>query len=99
MRTRRRTGLGLAIAAIALAIILFPRGPRPCRGTFEQVRHGMTFDEVCATVGGPPGDYSRGDAAPIWRLNGPEREWEKDAVWIADDACLIVYYDDNLRAS
>jgi len=33
------------------------RSPHPCRATFEQVREGMTYAEVCAMVGGPTGDY------------------------------------------
>jgi hypothetical protein len=46
----------MAVVAMmaAAAYALWPRGPRPCLATFEQVRTGMTRDEVIATVGGPP---------------------------------------------
>src|SRR3954463_15487213 len=86
---RRRVIIGLAVLALAAvaALLLWPRGPRPCRATFEQVREGMTFEEVCATVGTPPGNYTTGD-----RFNPPissgfavlcER-------WLADDGELYV---------
>jgi hypothetical protein len=86
-------GLVVLPAAAVLVVALWPRDPRPCRATFEQVRDGMTYDEVCATVGGPPGDYSdgRNDDFRSWVLNiSPHsRAWggrnEVLIVWLNDD--------------
>ena len=84
----RRVIAGLVVLTVAVALVaLWPRGPRPCRATFEQVREGMTYDDVCATVGGPPGDYTgrypaQGDM--LSSLGG--------ARWHAGDADLRVVF-------
>jgi hypothetical protein len=93
---RRRVVIGLVMLALAGAAIyaLVPRGPRPCRETFEQVQEGMTYDEVCATVGGPPDDYAPGlrRISPTGTLvYGGARAW-----W-SEDARLLVYYDESGR--
>ena len=83
---RRRIIAGLVVLALAgVAVALWPRGPRPCRATFEQVREGMTYDDVCATVGGPPGDYSGGTRFGLIDLNGPPI-----TIWTAGDSELLV---------
>jgi hypothetical protein len=70
-------------------------GPRPCQATFGQVREGMTFDEVCATVGGPPGNY----------FHRPERATryqglaDGEHAWHADDGNLLVIFDVHGRAT
>ena len=95
---RRRVIVGLAVLAVPVAAVaLWPRGPRPCRETFEQVREGMAFEEVCATVGGPPGDYTGRPRAvpngmvlplPPFLLPGGPPE-----VWIGEDGELIAWFD------
>jgi hypothetical protein len=92
----RRVIAGLVAVALAflLTVALRPRGPQPCRMTFEQVREGMTFDEVCATVGGPPGDYSRGES--WWGGHGVK--FCGCEGWLGPDAQLMVRFDPDGRA-
>jgi hypothetical protein len=89
---RRRAVVGLVALALAAGVIvaIWPRGPRPCRETFEQVRTGMTYDEGCATVGAPPGVYSRRPDYPISMSGGPEISHE---TWVAADSTLHVAFD------
>jgi hypothetical protein len=57
---------------------------KPTRAKFEQVREGMSREEVIYTVGCPPGNYaSRTDVAAL----------ELDESWLCDDAYLIVRFD------
>jgi hypothetical protein len=84
---------GLAIVAV-LAAMLWPRGPRPCRATFEQVREGMTLEEVCTTVGGPPGRY--GDGFAVIEINTDAAELP--AMWWADDGVLAIDFGGDGRA-
>src|SRR5262245_39655502 len=92
---RRRVVVGLVVLALVavLVVALWPRGTRPCRETFELVREGMTYDEVCATVGGPPGAYTRRPYIPL--LGGAH---DCRVQWAADDVELIVWFDDDQRA-
>ena len=93
---RRRVIVGLVVlVGLALAVAaLRPRGPQPCRATFDQVRVGMTYDEVCAAVGGPPGDYSRGES---WWGGYGVKFWGYEG-WLGPDAQLMVRFDDAGRA-
>ena len=55
MKRRRVIIWSVALAVVGVVFfVIMPRSPRPCLSTFEQVRKGMTRDEVVATVGGPP---------------------------------------------
>ena len=62
MRRAVLTSLSLAHAVVVTGLVVAVgwthHKPRPCRTTFEQVHVGMTREEVEATVGGPPGDYT-----------------------------------------
>ena len=95
---RRRVIAGLVVAVAVAAVILWPRPPRPCRATFEQVREGMTREAVIATVGGPPGDYTDGYHLNGWvNLGGAGRQ---PTSWIAADGVLAVRFDaDGLAAT
>jgi hypothetical protein len=86
---RRRVIVGLVALALVgvCALILWPRGPRPCRATFEQVREGMTFEEVCATVGAPPHDPYE-----VIRSTSPAD------YWYGSDTELCVHFDPAGRA-
>jgi hypothetical protein len=86
---RRRTIVGLGVVALVavLAIVFWPRGPRPCRATFEQVHEGMTLEEVCATVGAPPHD-------PLAEIRStPPADY-----WYGSDTELCVHFDPSGRA-
>jgi hypothetical protein len=89
--TRRRVLCGLLLASAVLACfggwLWIARKPQVTRARFEQVKEGMTREEVIRTVGGPPGNYSRDTnyQTPF----GPPQDW-----WIGDDAWLIVDFDD-----
>ena len=52
----------------------------------------MTFDEVCATVGGPPGDHSDGRLVPL------QTHWHPPDMWWARNGELGVRFDDDGRA-
>jgi hypothetical protein len=97
---RRRAIVGLVVlmlVGVVAGAILWPHGPRPCRATFAQVREGMTYDEVCAAVGGPPGDYTGGTRA------GPDLGWSTFAIddrtsfWTCEDGELVAYFGENGR--
>ena len=90
MRRWRWLTLSLIVLAAAVAlVVLWPRGPRPCRATFEQVRKGMSFAEVCATVGGPPGVY--GGLSGAYAASGPPTLSHEQ--WWAADSTLYVIFD------
>jgi hypothetical protein len=93
---RRRVVVGLVVLALVAvaAVALWPRGPRPCRATFEQVQYGRTFEEVCATVGGPPGDYSDGYSCMMW-MGGPRA----GRTWLSDDGELYAEFDATGRVT
>jgi hypothetical protein len=95
MKRRRVVGLAVALALVAIVVYaLWPRGPRPCRATFEQVREGMTYDEVCATVGGRPRNQFTG---PIAADPGSTDTYAGADLWWAGDGGLAVYYDGSGR--
>ena len=92
MKNRRVVGLiGLAVLAVA-AVLFWPHGPRPCRATFEQVHKGMTLEEVCATVGGPPGTYTSRPVLPLFMCGFSRHRVVR---WHAPDATLTVFYEDD----
>ena len=93
---RRRVVVGVVALVVVGGTLaaLWPRGPRPCRATFEQVQSGMTLAEVAATVGGPPGTYTSGPVMPFIMCNfGGHRAVE----WHASDATLTVIYGEDGR--
>ena len=91
---RRRVIAGLVVlaAAGATVVAVWPRAPRPCLATFEQVREGMTRDEVIATVGGSP------TTAPVPSLQQKLGITVLRDEWRADDGMLRVVFDADNRA-
>ena len=70
--------VGLALVGV-LAGLYWLGGPQPSLATFQQVREGMTRDEVIATVGGPP--TARGPWPSLQRKLGVtviRDEWRTD---------------------
>lgn len=86
---------GLAVVALAVAVGWTHNKPHPCRNTFERVRVGMTREEVEATVGGPPGDYSSAGWKPPLFSSGIR--FEGDAEWTCNADQLQVWYTDDGR--
>jgi hypothetical protein len=103
---RKRVIVGLAVLALvaAAAMLAWPRDPRPCRATFEQVRAGMTLEEVEAIVGGPPGVYTD-RPVPITFLSvgfiagSSYTEVHRIHQWAADDGTLEVFIGRDGRAA
>lgn len=61
---------------------------------FDQVRPGMSMEEVSSLLGGPPGDYGRFDGNAMMTLEGafgPPGSLEAD--WFDDDNRLEVWFD------
>jgi hypothetical protein len=89
--TRRRVLCGPLFASVVLACfagwLWATSGPRVTRARFEQVREGMSRDEVIRIVGGPPGYYS---TLPSSYIQFCHLEHEK---WFCDDGTLLVRID------
>jgi hypothetical protein len=85
----KRRRLVAGVVALSLLVIVgyvfWPRGPRPCLATFQQVREGMTRDEVITVVGGPPGIYTD-------KLIDGTIYFFDCEVWLADDGELWVIF-------
>ena len=93
--TRRRVLCGLLLASLLLACfagwLWVASGPRVTRGRSEQVKVGMSREEVIRTVGGPPGFYTGGRR----QILGLDQDVDGfDAFWICDDVGLVVYFDE-----
>jgi hypothetical protein len=92
--TRRRILCGLLLASVVLACFAgwLVRGPWSMWARFEQVKEGMTREEVIRTVGLPPGHYSNsgyGETPPEVRFEHGLEEWS------CDDGVLMVQFDDR----
>jgi hypothetical protein len=94
--TRHRVLCGLLLGSAVLAYfggwLWIASKPQVTRARFEQVKEGMSREEVIRTVGGPPGDYREG-RRPITpdldRFFGVE-----DAYWVCDEGALMLYFDE-----
>jgi hypothetical protein len=99
---RRRVIVGLIVLALVgfvAGVILWPRGPRPCRATFGLLHKGMTYDEVCATVGGPPGDYTDGTRSAGFDdiVNWLPVSLGDCLFWTGEDGELVAWFDNDNR--
>ena len=92
---RRLFLAAILLATAAVCTSAWPTGPGPCRRTFDQVSEGMTFDEVKAVVGAPPGHYER-RAEHIGLYIGGARD--SRTIWTADDGSLVVWFDESNTA-
>jgi hypothetical protein len=86
---------GLSLVGV-IGVVLWLRQPRPCRATFEQVREGMTYDEVCATVGGPQNAGLYWD--PLAPGSDPGEAGQTGSIWDADDVALVVGFGADGRS-
>lgn len=62
--------------------------PKPCRATFERVRPGMAFVEVCFLLGSPPDYFCDGHN---WLFSWTHTE---TASWFADDGRMMIQIDE-----
>lgn len=85
----------VALAAAFAACLGLPRAPRANRAAFEQVREGMTLEQVASTVGGPPGNYSAGWRVPVISNLSWYRDYES---WVGADGQLLVLFDEQGKA-
>jgi hypothetical protein len=92
--TRRRLLFGLLLASAMLACFAgwLLIGRRVSQARFEQVKIGMSREEVIRTVGGPPGDHSNGECVSLCGL-GTFRDKGYES-WRGDDGELFVRFDD-----
>jgi hypothetical protein len=76
------------LGVVLIAIIVNTK--KPCRATFEQVRIGMTLEEVERTVGGPPGDYRTDE----WCITEHGTLWSYHTHWTTNECELsILFYE------
>jgi hypothetical protein len=97
--TRRRLLCGLLLASAVLACfagwLWIWTGSRDMRKRFEQVKEGMSREEIIRTVGHPPGDYSGGHSI----IGTPSLASNPDLIWFTDDAWLVVGLEEDGTAA
>jgi hypothetical protein len=102
---RRRLLLGavvlalLGVAGALLPLMLPRRGAGITRANYEQIREGMTLDEVEAILGDPAGDYTGGQfyALPVPAVKFlPPRHipviWRD---WISKEGCISIGFSES----
>jgi hypothetical protein len=91
--TRRRVLCGLLLASVVLACgvgaLWLAQARKVTRARLEQVKQGMSREEVIRTVGRPPGDYSSDQYMEPWIPSGALE------IWACDEAFLLVQFDDG----
>jgi hypothetical protein len=91
--TRRRVLCGLLLLSAVLVCgagwLVLASGPRATRARFQQVKEGMSREEVIRMVGRPTEDYSRHHDRPA---HGYIHER-----WLCDDGGLNIVFDDADR--
>jgi len=96
--TTRRFFFGLLFASVILACfagwLWIASGPRVTRERFEQVKEGMSREEVVRTVGGPAGDYSTHRVGVLSGSLGPRPVYLDYERWLCNDGELRVRFDD-----
>jgi outer membrane protein assembly factor BamE (lipoprotein component of BamABCDE complex) len=95
--TRRRVLCGLLLASAVLACfagwLWVASRPRLTRERFEQVKKGMSREEVIRTVGRPSGDYTSGKYIAMQTASPPHE------LWVCDEAILLVQFDNGDTAT
>jgi hypothetical protein len=90
--TRRRALCGLLLSAVLVCSVgwlVITSSPRATRARFQQVKEGMSREEVIRMVGPPKEDYSR---HPDRRAHTYIHER-----WLCDDGGLNIVFDDADR--
>jgi hypothetical protein len=68
------------------------------RDRFERIRMGMTENEVEAVLGGPAGNYAKGDVVVLCRSHrvlAPHPDGIEPKKWTCDEAIIFVYFADD----
>jgi hypothetical protein len=81
--------LASAVLACGVGVLWLARRPGATRARLEQVKPGMSRDEVIEIVGGPPGNYSSRRRAPFTGIKYVLHE-----SWVFEDGLLLVRFDD-----
>jgi hypothetical protein len=88
--SRRRVLCALLLASAVLVCfagwLWMANGNKMTRARFEQVKEGMSREDVIRTVGGPPGDYTIDGAVP-------DQGYANIDYWRFDDGLLVVWFD------
>jgi hypothetical protein len=81
----------LVVVAVVILAALVPRSRPPAvsRQQCEQLKEGMTRQEVEAVIGGPPGDYTTREYMPL-PLGIRYCQHEQ---WVGDEGMIFVYFD------
>jgi hypothetical protein len=95
--TRLRLLCGLLLVSTVLVCgagwLWIVNGRKMTLARFQQVKEGMSREEVIRTVGGPPGDYSKGT---VLQIGSGLSDYQS---WACDDGDLFVRFDDADRAT
>ncbi|WP_149110576.1 outer membrane protein assembly factor BamE domain-containing protein [Limnoglobus roseus] len=91
-RVLARVSFGLFLMAVVGFAILYLIQPiRPTQERFEQVKKGMTQEQVVRIVGGLPGDYSNDEST--W--NPFSDRYQRYNMWLIRESQLMVRFDET----
>lgn len=101
---------GLFIGVVLIREINPLSRPRVTRANFARIQQGMTFDQVQAILGAPPGDYTGGRCEPaenytpsfgkVGRFIAPPGLWrEPPHAWTTYEGYIDVGFDQRGRAT
>jgi hypothetical protein len=93
---------GLAVVVAAVVVVLWPRANCVTLTNYSSIQQGMTFPEVEAILGGPPGDYRTsptqfefGDPSFRHRRSLLPGTGAREEHWEGDTVALMVRFGDD----
>jgi hypothetical protein len=90
-------GLGSAVVALAAMAAVSFLPARTSRDAFDEIREGMSMQEVERILGGPPGDYATEPVSICGvDLGGPPR---RASTWTFNDGMIEITQDDHGRVA
>jgi hypothetical protein len=101
MRRKWKLVAVIVLTGLILTFVLpaWLRGPQINKDSFDQIKRGMTRQEVEAILKRPPGDYTdrRVNRIADYAVCGAEiPEWSYRE-WIGDDGIIILAFDEEGR--
>jgi hypothetical protein len=96
--TRRRVlllGSVAVVAALAVAVWVWPRPSAITVENAERIQNGMTRAEVEAILGGPARWEASSDAVTTARHGHARPSEPPDHQWVSDYAVVWVFFDDD----